>query len=58
MTVWLSFVDAVSDLTKLNWPEVFNMSVMEFFAFLSYQIYKNEKEKRQFEEWKRKNRVK
>ena len=57
MNVWLGFVEAVSDLTKLNWPETFAMSIMEFFAFLTYVNYKVTIEKRKLEEWKRRNKI-
>ena len=46
-TVWLGAVDAVSDLTKYNWREVFQMSAMEFFVFLKYHNYKMRKQELQ-----------
>lgn len=46
-TVWLSAVEAVSDLTKYNWREVFQMSALEFFTFLRYVNYKRVKEQRE-----------
>ena len=46
-TVWLSAVEAVSDLTKYNWREVFQMSALEFFTFLRYVNYKRAKEQRE-----------
>ena len=38
-TVWLSAVKAVSDLTKYNWKQVFEMSALEFFVFLEFNNY-------------------
>lgn len=58
MRTLLSLVEAVSDLTKYNWGEVFEMSIYEFFAFLSYYNYKAAIQKRELEEWKRKNKIK
>lgn len=46
-TVWLSAVEAVSDLTKYNWKQVFDMSALEFFVFLRYVNYKRVKEQRE-----------
>ena len=58
MTTWLSFVEAVSDLTKYDWEKTFAMSIMEFFAFLSYVNYKRTIEQKKLEDWKRRNRIK
>lgn len=42
--IWLSAVEAVSDLTKYDWEKTFKMSAMEFFAFLQYYNYKTRKQ--------------
>lgn len=44
MHLWLTCVQAVSDLTKYDWEKVFQMSAMEFFAFLSFVNYQRRKE--------------
>ena len=44
MHIWLSAVEAVSDLTKFDWEKTFRMSAMEFFAFLQYSNYKVRKQ--------------
>ena len=46
-TVWLSCVEAVSDLTKYDWEKVFRMSAMEFFVFLAYHNYKVKKQEQE-----------
>ena len=38
---------AVSDLTKYNWREVFQMSALEFFVFLKFHNYLVAKEERE-----------
>lgn len=45
----MACVEAVSDLTKLTWPKVFQMSAVEFFAFLSYVNYKRRKEEQELQ---------
>ena len=44
MHLWLTCVQAVSDLTKYDWEKVFKMSALEFFAFLSFVNYQRRKE--------------
>lgn len=58
LDVWLSLVEAISDLTKYDWEKVFKMSALEFFAFLSYVKMKRLREKREIEEFRRKNKIK
>ena len=48
--VWLNFLDAVSDITKLNWNEVWTMHIGEFFTYLTYTIEKHKREKKAMEE--------
>lgn len=43
-TTWLNAISAVSDLTKYNWRQVFEMSALEFFTFLSYYNYRVKKQ--------------
>lgn len=47
--VWISLVEAVSDLTKYDFEKVFQMQVIEFFAFLGYVRFKNERERKRLE---------
>ena len=58
MRVWLSLVEAVSDLTKLNWPEIYSMCAMEFFAYVTYVNYKRRKELDEIRKFKAKNKLK
>lgn len=52
--MWLDAVQAVSDLTKYNWKQVFEMSALEFFAFLSYYNYKMRKQEQEIKRMRRK----
>lgn len=45
-------VDAVSEVTRLNWHEVLEMSVIEFLNINCYLRDKNNYEKEQMEKWK------
>ena len=54
MHVWLDAVTAVSDLTKLNWVEVFGMSVIEFFSFIQYHNFRVRREERQIKKLNKK----
>lgn len=47
--VWISLVEAVSELTKYDFEKVFNMEAIEFFSFVTYCRFKAEKEKRRIE---------
>lgn len=50
---WLAMVDTVSEITRLNWQEVFKLSVIEFLNIACYARDKAEHEKQQVEAWKR-----
>ena len=52
--IWLGLVEAVSDLTKYDFQKTFAMSVMEFFAFISYINYKRTKERLEIEKFRKK----
>lgn len=36
--IWLSFLKMVSDLTKFNFRECWELPVMEFFSYLTFAI--------------------
>ena len=46
-------VDEVSEVTRLTWYQVLEMSVMEFLNICCYTRDKNNWEKAQQEKWKR-----
>ena len=45
----MALVEAVSDLTKYDFEKVFKMQAVEFFAFVAYCRWKQEREKRGME---------
>lgn len=47
--VWISLVEAVSELTKYDFEKVFNMEAVEFFSFVSYCRFKADKERKRME---------
>ena len=51
--VWMSVVSTVSDTTKLAWPEVYSMGIVEFLNIFGYAKDKAEREKRQREQYLR-----
>lgn len=55
--IWLSLIEAVSDLTKYDFQKTFAMSVYEFFAFISYINYKRTKEKAEIDKFRRQNKI-
>ena len=40
---WLECIDAVSEITRLNWSQVFDITALEFFAYIAYYNYKMRK---------------
>lgn len=52
----LILIDEVSDLTRLTYPQVFELEVGEFFTFACYARDKAEFNKERREEWQRRNR--
>ena len=50
--VWYELIDLVSDLQKIPWREVSELSVIEFCNTVSYAIYKNKKKEEQINRYK------
>lgn len=44
MLVWLACAEAVAELTRFDFNQVFSMPAMEFFTYLSYINYKRRKQ--------------
>jgi hypothetical protein len=55
---WLECVNAVSEITKLNWTQVFDITILEFFAYLAFYNYRKRKEQQEIEAFRRKNKLK
>lgn len=51
--VWVSIIKAVSHLTLLDFDKTLNLSALEFFAYASFVIYEQEREKKMIEDFKR-----
>lgn len=49
-------MDCVSETTRLDWHQVWDMGVTEFFNIVSYSRDKAEHERQQIEKWKQKQR--
>ena len=47
----------MAQLTLYNFSEVYNISVMEFFAYVSYLRMKARKEEERMRQWKIKNKM-
>lgn len=52
---WIIWIDKVSEVTKFNWHQVYDMQIKEFLNTICYVIDKANEENRQIEEWKRKH---
>ncbi len=50
---WIANVDAVSELVRCPWNDVWEMNVMEFFNLLSYRKDKIEHDRNELEKWRR-----
>jgi hypothetical protein len=48
---WIANVDAVSELTRTPWAEVWEMPVIEFLNMLAYRRDKIEQKKKEHQEW-------
>lgn len=49
---WLCVVKKVSDLTKLNWSEVFDMNICEFLNYATFCVEYQYMEEQQIKSWK------
>lgn len=45
-TNWLTLIDSVSDLTKINWNDIWKLNIYDFF---NYYVYAKEKNERQLQ---------
>ena len=49
---WLQMINRVSDRTKLDWNQVWEMNVYLFFNYLSFDIEYKKMEERELMRWK------
>ena len=47
----------MAEMTNYTFGEVYNISVMEFFTYVSYLRMKARKEEQKMREWKIKNKI-
>ena len=52
---WIANVDAVSETCRCSWDDVWRMTALEFLNILSYRKDKLEKQRRDIEDWKKRN---
>lgn len=54
----LECVDAVHQLTGLNWEEIYRIAAVDFLAYINFWNYKQRKEQKAIDDFKRKNKLK
>ena len=52
---WLRMIERVSDLTKINWSDIYPMSILEFFNYLAYAISEDKRKEEQIKAWQKKH---
>ena len=52
---WLRMIERVSDLTKINWSNIYPMSVLEFFNYLAYAVSEDKRKEEQIKAWQKKH---
>ena len=52
---WLRMIERVSDLTKINWSDIYPMSVLEFFNYLAYAVSEDKRKEGQIKAWQKKH---
>ena len=49
---WLYQINRVSDRTKLNWTQIWDLNVYEFFNYLQFDIEYRKWEESELKKWK------
>ena len=52
---WLRMIERVSDLTKINWSDIYPMAILEFFNYLAYAISEDKRKEEQIKAWQKKH---
>ena len=52
---WLRMIERVSDLTKINWSDIYPMSVLEFFNYLAHAVSQDKRKEEQIKAWQKKH---
>ena len=52
---WLRMIERVSDLTKINWSNIYPMCVLEFFNYLAYAVSEDKRKEEQIKAWQKKH---
>ena len=52
---WRRMIERVSDLTKINWSDIYPMSVLEFFNYLAYAVSEDKRKEEQIKAWQKKH---
>ena len=53
MRKWFSAVDAVSELLRDTWANVFSLPALDFLTYIKYYNYKQRKREQQMEQFRR-----
>lgn len=51
---WLKAVEAVAELTRVSWNEVYEYPILDTLTYIRYHNIKMEKKKREIDEFRRK----
>ena len=52
---WLRMIERVSDLTKINWSDIYEMCILEFFNYLAYAVSEDKRKEEQIKAWQKKH---
>lgn len=50
---WMAMADAVSEVTRQPFSEIWEMGIIEFFNYFSYALYKSRKREEEINKFKR-----
>lgn len=50
---WMAMVDAVAEVTRQPFSEIWSMGIYEFFNYFSYALYKSHKREEEINKFKR-----
>lgn len=50
---WMAMADAVSEITRQPFSEIWEMGIIEFFNYFAYALYKSRKREEEINKFKR-----
>lgn len=48
-------IKAVSDMTHMSWNEIYEMSILDFFSYMTFVIMFNKEQENYIKNWKNNN---